>query len=118
MENKITVIINGRYEKKTRFYALKVRKILPKAQIILSSYKEALLDKKIYKKNNIELLINNDAGDYSEFPDNPKNLFRMMTTFYNGLKVSKNNIILRLRTDYSLKKIFSKKLKKLTIKKK
>lgn len=117
MENKITVIINGRYEKKTRFYALKVREILPKAQIILSSYKEALLDKKIYKKHNIELLINNDAGDYCEFPDNPKNLFRMMTTFYNGLKVSNNNIILRLRTDYSLKKIFSKKLKKLTTKK-
>ena len=116
-ENKLTVIINGRYEKKTRFNTLKVRKILPKAQIILSSYKEALLDKNIYKKNNIELVINNDSGDYCEFPDNPKNLFRMMTTFYNGLKVSKNNIIFRLRTDYSLKKLFSKKLKKLTIRK-
>ena len=116
-DDKISVVFNGRYEKKTKFYVIKVRKILPKSEIILSSYKEALQDKKIYKKNKIKLIINKDAGDYLEFPDNPKNLLRMMKTFYNGLKISKNKIILRLRTDYSLNKTFKKELNELDIKK-
>ena len=114
-EKNLTVVMNGRYEKDTKFNLLKVRKIFSKSQIILSTYKEALIDKQIYSDNSIELIINKDYGDYKEFSGNPKNLFRMMVSFYKGLKNSKNNIVLRLRTDYSINKCLKKQLKKINI---
>ena len=114
-EKNLTVVMNGRYEKDTKFNLLKVRKIFSKSQIILSTYNEALIDKQIYSDNSIELIINKDYGDYKEFSGNPKNLFRMMISFYKGLKISKNNIVLRLRTDYSKNKCFMNQLKKINI---
>ena len=114
-EKNLTIIMNGRYEKNTRLNILNVRKILPTSQIILSTYKDGLIDKEIYSDHSIELLINKDYGDYKEFPDNPKNLFRMMQTFNKGLKKSKNNFILRLRTDYSVNKCLKKQLKRTKI---
>jgi hypothetical protein len=115
-EEKLTIIFNGRYEDETKSNIFTVKKILPKSEIILSTYKVSKKDNKFFKKYNIKLIINNDIGDYKEFPDNPKNLLRMMSTFYNGLQVAKNSKILRLRTDYSLKPSFKNCLKKIRFK--
>lgn len=116
-ENKLSIIFNGRYEDITKNNILSSKQIFPKSEIILSTYKTALKDRDFFRKNNIRLIINKDIGDYNEFPDNPKNLLRMMSTFNNGLRVSKNNKILRLRTDYSLKNSFKYCLKNIKLKK-
>lgn len=115
-EEKLTIIFNGRYEEDTKSNIFNVKKILPKSEIILSTYNNASKDIKFFKKYNIKLIINKDIGDYKEFPDNPKNLLRMMSTFYNGLCVAKNSKILRLRTDYSLKPSFKICLKNIRFK--
>ena len=124
-ENKITLIMSGRYEPETKSNILNIRKILPKSEIILSTYNEAKKDAKIYKKYGIKLIINKDFGDYLEFSNNSLNLIRMMKSFHSGLKISKNEIILKIRTDYSLnskiKEVFFKiqfKRKKIIYKKK
>ena len=52
-ENKITLIMSGRYEPETKSNILNIRKILPKSEIILSTYNEAKKDAKIYKKYGI-----------------------------------------------------------------
>lgn len=117
-EKNLSVIICGRYEKNTKDNALNIRKVLPKAEIILSTYKEALTEKEIFEKKNIKLLINKDYGDYKEFTNLQKNLFRMMKTFLKGLKKAKRNIILKIRTDYSINYYFRNQLKKTIIRRK
>ncbi len=95
--NEISVVVQGPISNLTKNTLLSVRKYLPDAEIILSTWKNSNVD-------NLEFdtLILNDDPYANSSKKYPTNINRMLVSTINGLKAVKRKYLLKIRTDFEL----------------
>ena len=97
----ISVVVQGGIEKKYIFNCIKsIRYYLPEAEIILSTWKECLVDGIDY-----DILVSNeDPGAYAYTSDGKvQNQNRQILSAQNGIKNASRKYVLKLRSDMQLK---------------
>jgi hypothetical protein len=97
----ISVVVQGAVDKKTTKLCLNnIRKILPKAEIILSTWKNQALN-----DLDFDILIENEdpgAVIRNDFLKIPNNLNRQLVSTQHGIKKSSRKYVLKLRSDLIL----------------
>jgi len=96
----ISVVVQGAIDAKNTELCLKaIRKHLPGAEIILSTWEGSNVDGLIYD----QLVLNTDPGATKNIKSGmPNNMNRLITSSYNGLLTSKKKYCLKLRSDLVL----------------
>ena len=96
----ISVVVQGKIEPKYTGKCLKsIRKHLPKAEIILSTWK----NEPIQNLNYDVLILNKDPGAYVFTSDvKPQNQNRQIVSTLNGIKKASRKYVLKLRSDIRL----------------
>lgn len=103
-EEDITVVLQGAIENKITKKSLRsIRKYLPKAEVILSTYK----NKNIVQLDNLYdiLILNKDPGGviFDDTEQKNNNINRIIVSSFNGIKAANRKYVLRLRSDLVLK---------------
>lgn len=96
----ISVIIQGAITKETDACLRSIRECLPLAEIILSTWEKSNTTNLDYDV----LLLNEDPGFFYVSENKLNNVNRQIVSTLNGIKVSKNKYVLKLRTDFLLEK--------------
>lgn len=93
----ISVIVQGAISENTKHTISNIRKILPDAEIIVSTWKRDILDKEIVSISDM-IIINTDPGP-SFFGDNRN---RQIHSTLSGMKAARRKYALKIRTDMDL----------------
>jgi len=97
--SEISVVVQGAVDPQYAPQCLQsIRKILPQAEIVLSTWENTNVSDLSYDK----LVINKDPGGYPMSPWETNNSKRQIVSTVNGIKESSRRYVLKLRSDLEL----------------
>lgn len=108
MEDSLTILFQGPvlYENEETYDCIiSARKIFPKANIILSTWKDHknFIDEKFLKIENLEIVYSEDPGAPFCKPNSPLNVNRIILSSKNGLERVKTKYVFKCRSDIYFK---------------
>ena len=105
INNKISVIIHGQIRNETQKTIDSVIKLFPESEIILSVADSDTNIENLNTPKNINIIRYKEPLQFNDYGFFSRNYIRHCFGFYNGIKLAKNDLILKVRSDIDIKNI-------------